>query len=158
MNPYKRVAAPTIRHGVVDDVCIFLVLNYSVLRLHILQLRDKVRYSQSRVIKASVKKNQVTVEKDRLQCENDELRRNIAKNHAAKEKEHLQHENDRLRKDIAQARQLFAGEMKAMEARRAADQEAFQKQMSDLLTQSQNSLDALRLSMVRALLLPFLEL
>jgi septal ring factor EnvC (AmiA/AmiB activator) len=69
---------------------------------------------------------------------------NIAeKNRVANEKEHLQHENDRLRKDIAQAKQLFAGEMKAMEARRAADQEAFQKQMSDLLTQSQNSLYAL---------------
>lgn len=64
------------------------------------------------------------------------------------EKERLQHENDRLRKDIAQAKRLFAEEMKAMETRRAAEQEAFQKQMSDLLAQSGNNLDALRLSMV----------
>jgi hypothetical protein len=122
-----------------------------------LQLRDKVRYSQSRVIRASVEKNQVTIEKERLQSENDELRRNIAeKNQVANE--HFQHENDRLRKDIAQTKQSFAGGMKAMEARHAADQEAFQKQMSDLLTQSQNNLDALRLSMVCALLLPFQNL
>lgn len=118
-----------------------------------MQLRDKVRYSQSRVIKASVEKNKVTIEKERLQSENDELRRNIAeKNQVANE--HFQHENDRLRKDIAQTKQSFAGGMKAMEARHAADQEAFQKQMSD----SQNNLDALRLSMVCALLLPFQNL
>jgi hypothetical protein len=121
-----------------------------------LQLRDKVRYSQFRVIKASVEKSQVTVEKERLQCENDELRRNIAeKDQVANEKERFQHENDRLRKDIAQVKQSFAVEMKAMEVRHAADQEAFQKQMSDLLTQSQNNLVASRLTMVRALLLPF---
>jgi uncharacterized protein (DUF3084 family) len=75
MKPFKRVAVPTIRHDVVDNVCIFFVLNYSVLRRHILQLRDKVRYSQSRVIKASVEKNQATVEKERLQSENNELRK-----------------------------------------------------------------------------------
>jgi hypothetical protein len=99
-----------------------------------LQLRDKVRYSQSRVIKASVEKNQATIEKERLQHENDELRRNIAL-----------------------ANQFFAGEMKAMEARYAADQENFQKQMLDLLTQSQNNLNALESSTVCALLLHFLE-
>ena len=63
-------------------------------------------------------------------------------------KKRLQQENDRLRKEIGQAKQLFAGEMKAMEAQRAADQEAFQKQMSDLLIESQKDFDALRLSMV----------
>lgn len=138
---------------------LFLAAPPPALRLRILQLRVIARYSQSRAIKASVVKNQVTIEKERLQRENDELRRDIAeKNLVASEKEHLRHENGRLQKDIAQAKQLFAGEMKAMEARRAADQEAFQNQMSDLLTQSQNNLDALRLSMVRVLLLHFLEL
>jgi len=66
------------------------------------------------------------------------------------EKERLQCENDELRKDIARAKQLFAGEMKATEARHAADQEAFQKQMSDLLTQSQNNLDAMRQEIAEA--------
>jgi hypothetical protein len=76
----------------------------------------------------------------------------------AVEKERLQHENDKLRRDIAQANQIFTGEMKAMEARYAADQEGFQKQMLDLFTQSQNNLNALQSSMVCALLLDFLEL
>ena len=97
-----------------------------------MQLRDKVWYSQSRVIKASVEKNQATVEKERLQ-----------------------HENNGLRRDIAQANQIFTGEMKAMEAQYATDQEGFQKQMLDLLTQSQNNLNALQSSMVCVLLLGF---